>query len=147
MTFFFRLVAVGSGLTLALQPAINARLRTAIGDPFWAASTSFLVGTIALFVVAIVLRAPLPDYAAGLRAPWYVWTGGLLGAIYVATTIVVVPRLGAAQMLSLAVLGMMTAALVIDRFGLFGLAVRSLSIARVLGAVLVVAGVSVITRY
>lgn len=75
------------------------------------------------------------------------WAGGLLGAVYVAATIVVVPRLGAAQMLSLAVLGMMLGALAIDRFGLFGLDVRPLSLMRVVGTVLVVAGVTAITRF
>ncbi len=147
MNLFFRILAVCSGLTLALQPAINARLRTAIGSPFWAAITSFVVGTVALFAVALVLRAPLPHFSDGLRAPWYVWTGGVFGAIYVATTIVVIPRLGAAQMLSLAVLGMMLGALLIDRFGLFGLELRPFSIARILGAAFVVAGVTVMTRY
>lgn len=147
MNLLFRLLALASGLTLALQPPINARLRAAIGDPFWAAVTSFIVGTVALLLVAVVLRAPLPDYANGFRAPWYVWSGGLLGAVYVASTIVVVPRLGAAQMLSLAVLGMMLGALLIDRFGLFGLELRPFSIARILGAAFVVAGVTVMTRY
>lgn len=147
MNLLFRLLALASGLTLALQPPINARLRAAIGDPFWAAATSFIVGTLALLLVALALRAPLPDYANGFRAPWYLWTGGLLGAVYVATTIVVVPRLGAAQMLSLAVLGMMLGALAIDRFGLFGLGVRPLSLMRVVGAALVVAGVTAITRF
>jgi len=100
MILFLRLLALASGLTLAFQPAVNARLRSTIGDPFWAATISFLTGTVALIVVALILRAPFPDFSNALRAPWYVWTGGLLGAIYVTSTIVCIPRLGAAQMLS-----------------------------------------------
>ncbi len=143
---FFRLLAVCAGLTLALQPPINARLRSAVGDPFWAAAISFFVGTVALVALALALRAPLPAFANGFRAPWYVWIGGLLGAIYVASTIVAVPRLGASQMLSLAVLGMMLGALCVDQFGWFGLAVKPISMLRIVGAALLIAGVAFITR-
>ena len=146
MNLFLRLLALSAGVTLGIQPAVNARLRTAVGDPFWAATLSFLTGSIALIVLALIVRAPLPDFANASRAPWYIWTGGVLGAVYVTSTIVTVPRLGAAQMLSLAVLGMMIAALCIDQFGWFGLAVRPLTALRVIGAVLLVAGVAFMTR-
>jgi len=146
MILFLRLLALASGLTLAFQPAVNARLRSTIGDPFWAATISFLTGTVALIVVALILRAPFPDFSNALRAPWYVWTGGLLGAIYVTSTIVCIPRLGAAQMLSLAVLGMMIGSLLIDQFGWFGLVIKPLSAFRVVGAILLVGGVAFMTR-
>jgi transporter family-2 protein len=146
MMVFFRMCALAAGLTLAFQPPINARLRSAIGDPYWTALISVSTSMVVLFVMALTLGTPRVVFSDAFRAPWYVWTGGVLGAISITCSIVVVPRLGVAQMLSLVVLGMMLGGLSIDQFGWFGLAVKPLSAARGLGATLLVAGVMLITR-
>lgn len=145
--FFFRLLAVAAGITLAVQPPLNARLRTAVGDPLWTSFTSFVVGAIALALLAIVVRAPLPQFAVlGRGMPWWAWTGGLCGVLYVTLALIVTPRIGGAALLSLAVLGMMAGAIFIDHFGLFDLPERHVSFARIAGAVLVVGGVTLIAR-
>ncbi len=52
---------------------------------------SFFVGTVALLVVALVLHESLPWLGVVSNAPWWVWTGGFLGAFYVLATIVLIP--------------------------------------------------------
>ncbi|MGH7708738.1 MAG: DMT family transporter [Vulcanimicrobiaceae bacterium] len=143
-----RLVAILAGTALAIQPPINARLRVALGDPFWASFVSFVVGAIGLAVIALIVRAPFPTFAGVVReTPWWVWTGGLFGVLYVTVALIVVPRIGATALLSLAVLGMMLAAIAIDQTGTFGITVRHISLPRILGAVSVVAGVVLISRF
>ncbi|WP_458429062.1 DMT family transporter, partial [Pseudomonas aeruginosa] len=44
----------------------------------------------------------------------------MLGAFYVATSVVVGPRLGAAALLSLSVLGQLLTSLAVDHFGWLG---------------------------
>jgi bacterial/archaeal transporter family-2 protein len=64
----------------------------------------------------------------------------------VVTTAALAPALGAATLLSVAVAGQMTFALLLDHYGLVGFAVRPLSPWRIVGAALVVTGVVLIRR-
>ena len=66
--------------------------------------------------------------------------GGAIGAVYVSANVFLAPRIGAGALLCLVVAGQLLGALVIDRFGLFGLAMRELSFGRLAGAALVFAG-------
>jgi transporter family-2 protein len=127
-----------AGMANAVQGAVNAQLRAAVRDPLWATLLSFLVGTAALAVLVVATRAPVP---AHLPTRPLVWTGGLLGVVFVGASILLVPRIGAGTMIGLMVAGQMAAALLLDQFGLLGVPVHPTSPARALGAVLVVAGV------
>ena len=144
---FWMLVAVAltMGLFMAIQPAINGQLRWRIGSPAQAAMISTSVSTIALlFFVFVIQRQPWPGAGAFKDAPWWIWTGGLLGAVYVAVSIVLVQRLGGAVALSLVVLGQMLSALAIDHYGLLGLARHEISPGRLVGVLMVVGGVAMI---
>ncbi|HST91008.1 MAG TPA: DMT family transporter, partial [Brevundimonas sp.] len=74
-------VVLAGGAT-ALQAPTNAKLMTAVGSPVNAAFVSFAVGTAALGIVAMIMQAR-PDIAATRALPWYIWIGGLYGAIFV----------------------------------------------------------------
>ncbi|MDF1505573.1 DMT family transporter [Roseisolibacter sp. H3M3-2] len=128
------------GALLALQAGVNTQLRVALGDPGLAALVSFLVGTLSLALLVLAQRPALPDAAALARVPWYAWTGGALGAVYVATVTVLAPRLGAATLTILVVAGQLAMSLVLDHFGLLGFARRPLELGRAAGVALVLAG-------
>lgn len=148
MTWTYITIGLLAGMVLPLQAAINAQLRYVLGSPLLAALVSFGVGTAALAICAAsVVRLPLADGRAALQAPWWVWSGGLLGAFYVLTAVFVAPRLGAAALMALALAGQLIAALAMDHYGWFGLAVHPLSALRGVGVVLLVAGVVLITRF
>jgi transporter family-2 protein len=66
--------------------------------------------------------------------------GGLLGAIYVTVNIMLAPRIGIAALMALGIAGQLFTALLIDRFGLFDLVERGLTLGRVSGALLVLVG-------
>ena len=57
--------------------------------------------------------------------------GGLLGAIYVTVNIMLAPRIGIAALMALGIAGQLFTALLIDRFGLFELVERGLTVGRV----------------
>lgn len=148
MLAFLIVVALTMGLFMAIQPAINLELRRFVGSPAQAAMISTSVSTISLFFfVFVIQRKPWPSLAAATSTPWWIWVGGLLGAAYVAVSVVLVGRLGAAFAFSLVVLGQMGTALVMDRFGLFGVPVHELTPGRVLGVVLVVCGVVLVRMF
>ena len=145
MKSVFVLLAAAGGAILPLQALINARLGAATGGPAWAAAISFLVGTIGLALFLVVTRQPLPALASAAALPWWAWTGGLLGALYVAFVIVAVPALGATAMVAFVILGQLTAAALLDHFGVLG-AQGALSPHRIVGIVLLIAGAVLVLR-
>jgi transporter family-2 protein len=140
------LLAAFAGVCAALQAPINAALRAGLNSAVWANFGSFLIGLAAIVVSAAFLRAPLPSLAMVERAPWWAWAGGLLGAVYVALAILLVPRLGAAAFITLLVAGQMIASVLLDHFGLLGLEQRPIDLSRLLGVALVIGGVLLIRR-
>ena len=109
-----------------------------------AATAQFVVGLIMLTLFAALSRQSLPAGADIARAPWWMWTGGLFGAFFILMAVVTTPVLGAALMLASSIVGQLSAALVIDHFGLFGATVVPISTTRVLGVLLLAAGVMLI---
>ena len=71
---------------------------------------------------------------------WLFVAGGCLGAFYVTFSIILTPRLGAAVLMGLAVTGQLVAGLLLDHYGVLGLATRELSLGRLAGAALLIAG-------
>lgn len=140
------LLALAVGALLPLQSGVNAQLRTSLGNPVLTALVSFLVGTLALFAVTLVVRAPVPAGASLARVPAWQWTGGLMGAAYIAAAVVLAPRLGATALVALVVTGQLVASLAMDHFGWVGYPVRPVDGLRVLGVVLLVAGVVLVVR-
>lgn len=134
---------IGAGLTI--QVGMNATVRAVIGSPLLAAIVNFAVGLVALAAVAAAAGSRWTPGAVSAVPAW-AWFGGLLGALYVASTTVLGPRLGAAALLALTLAGQMAAALVVDHHGVLGFPQAPVTPARLLGAVLLLAGVLLIMR-
>lgn len=133
------------GMVLPLQAGINAQLRTGLGHPMLAALASFAVGTVGLAIAALITRARLSD-APVASIPWWHWSGGLLGAVYIFAAVILAPRLGAATLIAAIVAGQMVASLVLDTQGWAGFSQQPLTPARLVGGVLVILGVLLINR-
>ena len=144
MVWLYLLFAFAGGVVLPFQAGINAQLGGWLGSPVRAAFVSFLVGTMVLLVAAAFVFKPLPTASKLSAAPWWVWIGGVLGAFYVAASIVTAPKLGAAQLVALIVAGQALAGLVVDEFGWVGFEPKHISAGRVAGMVLVGAGVALV---
>ncbi len=135
------LLAALGGMAIALQALVNARLQLAVGNSVLAATISFAVGLVGLLLV-LPLQSDGPQTLS--QAPWWAWIGGLLGAFYIVISILLLPRIGAAALISSAVLGQMLFSLVADHYGILGTQVRTASPSRMLGAALLIAGVFLI---
>lgn len=136
----FVLFAVTAGMSFVAQQAVNANLRTSIDSAAWAGFVSYLGGTICMAALAAILHEPFPTGAVLARSNWWAWSGGLLGAIYIAISILLLPRLGAATTVALIVLGQMLASVIFDHYGWMGLPKHAADWQRIVGAVLLVVG-------
>ena len=144
--YFYLLLALIAGAMMPTQAAINNKLAGFVASPISAAFISFLVGTAGLFVYMVTTGTPLSSLSNIKEAPPIAWLGGLLGAFFVASTVILAPRIGVAMTFGLIVAGQMLVTLVLDHFGFLGLPVKEISLARVGGILLIVAGVALIRR-
>lgn len=135
------LLGILSGALIAFQAPINTQLGRGLGMPLAAACISFIAGTFIL-IVATAVMTRVQDTAPSFRAPapWLFIAGGLLGAVYVTTSIMLIPRLGAAALMAFLMTGQLLASMFLDRIGFLGLAVREISLGRVMGALLLLSG-------
>lgn len=137
-------LAVAAGISLVVQQALNANLRGALGSAGWSGFTSYLVGTICMALLALALRDPVPSANVAARIPWWAWSGGLFGAIFIGLAILLIPQIGAATFFALLVTGQMLASLAFDHFGLLGVPVQPASLVRLAGAAFLILGVVLI---
>ena len=97
-------------------------------------------------LLAVALRDPVPSASVAARIPWWAWSGGVFGAIFIGLAIFLVPQLGAATFIALLVTGQMLASVSFDHFGWMGLTQRPIDLPRLVGVVLLIGGVVLIRR-
>jgi bacterial/archaeal transporter family-2 protein len=139
------LVGIAAGCLVGMQAPINSRLGKTVGS-LQAASVSFLVGTAVLLVIAAFVRGGLGSLGQVGQVPWWALVGGLLGAVYVTVALVAVRTLGASGLTAVVITGQLAISVAIDRFGLLGVARQPVGLQRVLGLVLLIAGVVLVVR-
>lgn len=137
-------LAILIGILLPLQALINASLGKQTSGPLFASLSSFLVGSVVLAAWWLCSR-PILDTAVLARVPWWAWTGGLIGALYVAAATFLIPRTGAAALICLLILGQVIGSMLLDHFGVLN-ARQPIDLLRVTGALLVVAGAVLVVR-
>ena len=110
-------VAIGllGGALVAVQQAFNGRVNASAGQPLATAWTSFLAGTLGLGLGVLVSGA-LVDTGmhAPTAGPWWMYSGGALGATFVACTAWAVPRYGVLVVALVVSAGQLSMALVLD---------------------------------
>lgn len=135
----YLLLALAAGIAVTIQAPLNAELGRHTG-PITAAVVSFAVGLVALIVLAGVL-GQLGGIAKTGEVSWPYLLGGLIGAFFVTTALLAVPKIGAGGFTAAAVSGQLIMAVVVDRFGWLGVPQQDLSPARIAGVALLLAGV------
>lgn len=141
------LFALAAGICIPTQAGINTQLSLWTRSPVLAATVSFLVGSLVLLGYALAARLPLPAWRSALEQPWWLWSGGVLGAFFVAVTIYLAPRLGATNMLAWVLAGQMLAALALDHFGALGYPLHPLSLGRAVGVLLLIGGAFMVRAF
>jgi bacterial/archaeal transporter family-2 protein len=138
-------LAALAGVLVGMQAPVNSRLGRSIGN-VQAATFSFIVGTVALALVASLFYGGLGSFGQAAKAPLWALVGGLLGAVYVTVAIVTVRTLGVSGLTAIVITGQLAAAVVIDRFGLLGISKQPIGASRIVGLVLLIVGALLVVR-
>lgn len=147
MQYFLIFLAFLCGAVFPLQAGLNTQMTKYVEHPILTAFLSFLTGLIGIILYAVITRIPLQALANCRNAPWYVWFAGLLGAFYISTVIVLIPRLGFALTFGLIVTGQMAVSILFDHYGILDTSIREISFGRIIGALFLVAGVILIRKF
>jgi len=140
-------LALIAGALVPFQAGTNAILGRTLGHPLWATIASLLVSLMCVLPLVLALRLQLPKLGEAFQAPLWIWFGGLAGVIFITAALMLVPRLGGTGFIACVIAGQMMTALLIDHFGLMGLAEKSASLGRISGVLVIFAGVMIIQRF
>jgi transporter family-2 protein len=136
------LLTVCAGISVFVQQVFNANLKAELDSAAW----SGFVGVVFMVCLVVAVRDPVPSASTLARVPLWAWGGGIFGAIFIALSIVTIPKLGGAGYIALLVTGQMLAGMAFDQFGWLGIPERQIDVPRLLGVALLVAGVVLIRR-
>jgi transporter family-2 protein len=139
-------LALAAGASGVTQQVLNANLKAALNSVAWSGFISYLVGLLCMAALLVAMREPIPSIGILSRVPFWAWTGGMFGAIFIIIGIVLIPRIGAGTYIALVISAQLLTSLAFDHFGVLGLEQRSADPARLLGAALLIAGVVLIRR-
>jgi bacterial/archaeal transporter family-2 protein len=143
MALAFLVLAFAAGGALPVQAGINARLAGYVGGPIRASMISFGVGTIVLFLLALLATRGVVAANRLGQVPWWGWLGGAVGAGYVASTVAAAPRLGALNLFAAVIFGQLLCSVLLDHYGVL-YREHGLSGGRIAGVVLLAAGVALV---
>ncbi len=140
------LLTIFAGFVITLQGPINVELGKSLGSDYWSAFTSFAVGTLFILLFIILTGQKSPAITQFTTTAWWKYLGAITGAIYVLSVITVIPALGVGLATILLMFSQLIMAMIIDHYGLFGYAVKSFSFERMIGVILMAAGIFLINR-
>ena len=132
----FIFAAIIIGVMMPLQAGINSRLTQFLFHPSQSALISFFIGTIALIALTIILSPQYPNLRQLAAIPPHLYIGGILGAIFVGSSIFLLPQIGATAMITAFITGQLLGSLVIDHYGFFGVPLHPMSIGRFFAVIL-----------
>jgi bacterial/archaeal transporter family-2 protein len=103
------------GALISVQQAINGRIGITAGNAFSSTWFNFVFGTTALIVASATQVFWGDMYVSALPSDsWWVYTGGIVGVVYIAMSVWVVPKVGVLIFVLISVSGQLTGALILD---------------------------------
>ena len=115
--FFSVLLGIFAGAFVGVQRALNGQINEFSGQSYATSLLNFITGTtfLIIFLGLLILTghetlSPLPS------GPWWIYTGGLIGVIYIAFTALIVQHLGVLTFTLFSVGGQLLGSLLIDLY-------------------------------
>lgn len=112
---FALLLAVIAGALVGVQRALNGQINEHSQNSYTTSLLNFITGTsfLTLFIIVLIAlgRVELQPLPIG---PWWIYTGGVIGVIYIAATSLIVQHLGVLTFTLFSVGGQLIASLLLD---------------------------------
>ena len=142
---FWQLMAIVSGCLSASITGAYAQLASIVGNPVQATTVAFFVATMALLLFCTCLgKTQLVGKALSREYPWWMWTGGLCGAIIVFGNAWLVPKVGVGVFSMALLVGQLALSMLMEHNGWLGAPRKRITWPQALGILLMLAGVALI---
>jgi transporter family-2 protein len=117
LSLFAVLLGCVAGAVVGVQRALNGQINEHSNQSFTTSFLNFFMGTTFLFIFLFILVAAGPTKFVPLPSgPWWIYTGGVLGVIYIAFTSTIVQHLGVLTFTLFSVGGQLVGSLLIDLY-------------------------------
>lgn len=138
---------ISGGVLQTFGAAMNGALNKSLVNPFLASTVSFTVITVFFLCVFAMFPTPLPSRQDVAGMPWWAPLGGLVGAVQVFAGLTLVNKVGAGSFVGFTVTAALITSLLVDHFGLLSMPVHPIGVWRILGAGLMVGGITLIAKH
>ena len=146
MIYILIIAAVIIGTLMPIQAGINAELTRLVKHPYLAALISFSMGTIVLSIMVIAQGLPMAEIKRLAGASPYMFLGGFMGALFVGSSIFLIPKMGATTMIAAYITGQLLMSVIMDHYGWFGIPVNQISMTKITGICLLFVGLFLVMR-
>ena len=137
------LIGLIGGIAVGIQSPIAGQMGQRLGGT----ASSFIVHLSGMVLSGILLVIQGGEKIRDWQTlPWYMLGAGFFGLILYQTISITLPRLGSTMMIALIIIGQLLAGIVIDHFGLLGVATRHIDVYRVFGVIALLIGGYLITK-
>lgn len=141
----WQLAAVLSGCLSAVVGAILASLGQVIGSAIQATTVLFAIATVVMIVYCCLGGSIVKTRKAfTTSAPWWIWMGGILGAVIVYGNAWLIPLIGVSAFMMALLIGQLLLSLLMERHGWLGAPKKHISWTQYAGIIIMLAGVFMI---
>ncbi|MCB9091259.1 MAG: DMT family transporter [Halobacteriovoraceae bacterium] len=136
------------GALMPMQSVVNSQLARSLDNHFHSAFVSFFVGASIFFIITMFFSPGYSEmsFKKVLHvSPWYL-TGGILGALFVLSSLFLVSRIGATVMMGSFITGQLCMSLIIDHFGIMGIPTHPLNFFRIVGVLFLFLGLGILIK-
>lgn len=142
---FWQLMAVLSGCLSASITGAYAQLSSIVGNPVQATTVAFFVATMALLLFCTCIgKTQLVGKGFRGNHPWWMWTGGLCGAVIVFGNAWLVPKVGVGVFSMALLVGQLALSMLMEHRGWLGAPRKRITWPQIAGILLMLAGVAMI---
>ncbi|MDT0684990.1 DMT family transporter [Autumnicola psychrophila] len=132
------------GIVLAVHLAMNSEVGSILQNPEMGNAVFWCIGAITAIIIGFT-HWDIGVFSKMSEVPIWLFAAGAIGAALVFGIAWIIPQIGAAPAFVLMICGQVIAGLVMSHFGLLGAPVEPISITKILGALLMIGGVSLVT--
>ena len=132
------------GVVLTLHLAMNAQVGAVVKNAKMGNAIFWTIGAITAIIIG--LTAWEPEVFTRLKTvPLWLLTAGIMGGALVFGIAWTIPQIGAGPATVLMVTGQILTAMIFSHFGILGSPVEPISVMKIVGALLLIGGASIIT--
>lgn len=108
------IVVFVGGFMIGVQRALNGQINDISGQSFSTTWLNFFMGTSTLLILLVINIARGQDLVGLPSSPWWIYWGGTIGVLYIASSSVIVARIGVLSFTLFATGGQLIGSLIFD---------------------------------